>query len=129
MVIGHKVIIEDKVRCEAYQKAIRQVVKNGNIVADIGTGSGLLAYFAIQAGAGKVYAVEKSEIIEDAKRIAIANGWDDKIVFIKGVSTEVELPEKVDVIVLEVIGYFALEENLLKYISDAKKRFLKRVEF
>ena len=43
-------MIQDKVRCESYQKAIHQVVKKGDIVVDIGTGSGLLAFFAIQAG-------------------------------------------------------------------------------
>ena len=57
--------------------------------------------------------------------MAKANNFSRKIVFIKGVSSEVDLPERVDVIVSELIGYFALEEDLLKYLVDAKRRFLK----
>lgn len=125
MILGHKMIITDKVRTGAYQKAILETVKEGDVVVDLGTGSGILAFFACQAGARRVYAIEKEEIIEVAKVIARSNGLKKRIVFIKDVSTEVILPEKVDVIVSELIGYFAIEENLLHFIPDARDRFLK----
>lgn len=126
MIAYHKMLIEDKARCEAFRRAIHQIVKRGDTVADIGTGSGLLAYFALLAGASKVYAIEKGTIIEDAKKVAMANSFAEKIDFIKGLSTEVNLPEKVDVVVSELLGPFALEENIVKYLVDAKTRFLKK---
>lgn len=126
MLLAHKLMLKDRVRCLQYQKAIRQAVKPTDIVCDIGTGSGLLAFFSLQAGAKKVYAIERTNIIDDAKKIARDNGWDKKIVFIKNTSTKVSLPQKVDIIVSELIGFFALEEDLLKYILDAKRRFLKK---
>jgi protein arginine N-methyltransferase 1 len=125
MITDHKILIEDKARCESYQKAIHQVVKRGDAVVDIGTGSGLLAFFALQAGASKVYAIERRDIIEDAKEIAKANNFSKKIVFIKRVSTEVNLSERVDVVVSEIIGHFGIDEGILKYFNDAKRRFLK----
>ena len=39
-----------------------------------GTGSAILAFFAIQAGARKVFAVEASDMAEKASRLVKANG-------------------------------------------------------
>jgi len=124
-VFQHKSMLADQVRMEAYKKAIHEVVKKDDVVADIGTGSGILAFFAVQGGARKVYAIEQSDIIEEAEKLANLNAFDKKIVFIKGRSDKVELPEKVDVITSELIGYFGLEENLHRFKVDARKRFLK----
>jgi len=125
MILAHKMMITDRIRTSAYQKAILETVKEGDVVVDLGTGTGILAFFACQAGARRVYAIEREEIIEVAKEIARANGLKKRIVFIKDVSTEVILPEKVDVIISEILGSFALEENLLQFIPDARDRFLK----
>ncbi|MFQ6082429.1 MAG: 50S ribosomal protein L11 methyltransferase [Candidatus Aminicenantia bacterium] len=125
MILAHEMLITDRIRTGAYQKAILETVKEGDVVVDLGTGTGILAFFACQAGARKVYAIEREEIIEVAKEIARANGLEKRIVFIKDVSTEVTLPEKVDVIISEILGSFAIEENLLQFIPDARDRFLK----
>jgi len=124
-VFQHKTMLGDEVRMDAYRKGIQEVVKEGDVVADIGTGSGILAFFAVQAGARKVYAVEQDSIIEEAEKLAKSNGLENKIVFMKGRSDKVELPEKVDVITSELIGYFGLEENLLHFKINARERFLK----
>jgi protein arginine N-methyltransferase 1 len=118
-------MLADQVRMETYRKAIHEVVKKDDLVVDIGTGSGILSFFAVQAGAKKVYAIEQGEIIHDAEKLAEANGLKEKIIFIKGISNKVDLPEKVDVITSEIIGFFGLEENLLRFKVDARDRFLK----
>jgi 2-polyprenyl-3-methyl-5-hydroxy-6-metoxy-1,4-benzoquinol methylase len=118
-------MLADQVRMEAYKEAIHEVVKKGDVVADIGTGSGILAFLSAKAGAKKVYAIEQNEIIEEAQKLAKTNGLEDRIVFIKGRSDKVELPEKVDVITSELIGFFGIEENLHRFKIDARKRFLK----
>lgn len=122
----HREMLADKVRMGSYRRAIRATVKKGDIVCDIGTGSGILAYFALQAGAQMVFAIEQGDVIEDAKRIAKHNGLGDKIIFINKRSDTAKLPAKVDVITSEFIGYFGLEENLNKFLIDARRRFLKR---
>lgn len=126
MITTHRNMLEDKVRCNSYKKAIMQIIKPGHTVVDIGTGSGLLSYFALMAGAKKVYAIDWGDIIEDSKKIAKCNNFLDRIEFIKNVSTNVVLPTKVDVIISEILGSFAIEEDIVKFLNDAKKRFLKR---
>ncbi|MFC1808774.1 50S ribosomal protein L11 methyltransferase [Candidatus Omnitrophota bacterium] len=124
-IMHHKRMLADQVRMVSYQKAIHETVRKGDIVVDIGTGSGILAFFAIQAGAKKVYAIEKSPVIHEAMSLAKINDLEKKTVFIEERSDKVELPEKVDVIVSELMGLFGLEENLLRFLFDAKERFLK----
>ncbi len=119
-------MMSDRIRMESYRKAVFETVKKGDAVLDLGSGPGILSFFAIQAGARKVYAVEKmAESINLARQIAIKNGFDRSVVFIHGNSKDIDLPEKADVIVSETLGSFALEENTLEFIIDAKRRFLK----
>ena len=125
MLMVHRAMLEDRPRCEAYRRAIHKTVRPGDVVLDLGAGTGLLGYFALQAGAARVYAIEQSNIIHDAQEVAEANGWGDRIIFLCDNSLQVVLPERVDVIVSELIGCLGLDENILRYLVDAKARFLK----
>lgn len=118
-------MVEDRVRIEAYREAIKETVSPGNSVVDIGTGIGILAFFACQANAKRVYAIEKSSVINVARTLSRVNRFDEKVVFIHKLSTEVELPEKVDLLVTETLGTFGLDENILRYVIDGRDRFLK----
>lgn len=116
----HQVLLNDAIRMAAYRKAIQSAVKPGMVVADVGAGLGVLSRMAIDAGAKKVYAIEF-----DADTIANADR-DEKIIWKQGLSGDIHLPEKVDVIVSETLGSLALDENTLPTLIDARKRFLKR---
>lgn len=118
-------MLSDEVRTKAYKKAIQQTVKKGDIVVDLGSGTGILGLMAIKAGASKVYMIEKSDSIELAKEIVAHNGLNDKVVFFQSNSLEVVLPEKVDIIISETLGSFGIDENTVPFIVDARKRFLK----
>jgi len=122
----HHEMLIDKVRVESYQQAILQVVQKGDVVLDLGCGTGILSLFACRAGARRVYAVEAEPVIEIAKRVIEDNGYTDRIIFMNDWSTYVELPEKVDVIVTETIGNLGFEEGILDWVADARKRFLKK---
>ncbi len=124
-VVSHAALVNDEARCEPYRKAIREVVKQGDVVVDIGTGSGILAFFAIQAGARRVYAIEALDTVYMARHLAIQNNMQQKVVFMKGLSYTINLPEPVDVVVGENLGHFGLEENILDIYEDARARFLK----
>jgi protein arginine N-methyltransferase 1 len=121
---GYGKIIADGERTEAYRQALRQAVKPGAAVLDIGTGTGILALLACQCGARRVYAIEPGDVIEVARELAGANGYADRIVFIQALSTQVTLPEPVDVIVSDLHGIFPLFEKGIAAIIDARRRFL-----
>ncbi len=120
----HAGMLYDNERIEKYSAAIRQVVKEGDVVADIGTGTGLLAFLCLKAGAKRVHAIERSSVIDWAKEIADKNGFDDRIVFHEEDSRGCELGEKVNVVVSELIGHIAFEEGMAEALFDAKERFL-----
>ena len=121
----HCSLLADKARTQSYRRAIFETVKAGDIVLDLGTGTGILAFFACQAGAQRVYAVEQCEIVEVAKEVCCKNGFADRVIFFREPSYRVALPEKVDVLLTETVGNFGLEEGILGLIIDARKRFLK----
>lgn len=69
----HEEMVADAVRVDSYHEAIRRHVRPGDVVVDLGTGTGILALFAAQQQAKQVYALDHSPFIEVARRIADAN--------------------------------------------------------
>ena len=121
----HRHYLEDQVRLTAFRRAIQESVVPGAVVVDLGSGTGVLGLLACQAGAKRVYSIEESSLIELARDICQANGFADRIRFIKGLSTRVSLPEQADVILADQIGHFGFEAGLFDYFCDARSRFLK----
>lgn len=120
-------MLKDSIRTISYRDAIifNSASFKDKIVLDIGCGTGILSMFAVQAGAKHVYAIEMSEIIEQAKKIVEKNGLKDKITLIKGRVEEIELPvEKVDIIISEWMGYFLLYESMLNTVLYARDKWL-----
>lgn len=118
-------MICDRVRTEAFRRAIEAVVRPGDVVLDVGAGSGILSIFAARAGAARVYAVEATTIAGVAERLAIANEVSDVVRVIQGDMFDVELPERVDVIVSEWLGGFGIDEGMLVPVIAARDRCLK----
>ena len=121
----HRTMIRDRVRTEAFRRAIDSVVRPGDIVLDVGAGSGILSVFAARAGAGSVYAVERTSIAVLAEQLAAANGVAETVTVIHGEVMDIELPEQVDVIVSEWLGGFGIDEGMLAPVIAARDRWLK----
>ncbi|WP_310450204.1 50S ribosomal protein L11 methyltransferase [Sulfuritalea sp.] len=116
----------DEERTMAFAKAIAATVRPGDVVVDMGTGSGVLAMLAARAGAKKVYAIEIDRSnIATLDAVFRANGLEDRIVLIHGDVCKVDLPEKVDVIIGEMIAT-ALIEELQVLATNNMLRFAKR---
>jgi predicted RNA methylase len=83
----------DADRAQAFERAIREVVRPGMSVLDIGTGSGLLAMMAARAGAGHVLAIERDPVIADvARRNIEENGFHRQVHVINGDASQWRLP-------------------------------------
>lgn len=121
----HVAMLDDRPRTSAFLEALREVVQPGDVVVDVGTGTGVLAVAAAQAGANKVYAIEAGGASRWAKAIFRANGFEDRITLVEGWSSQITLPEPADVLVSETIGNEALGEHVLEMVRDARKRLLK----
>jgi 2-polyprenyl-3-methyl-5-hydroxy-6-metoxy-1,4-benzoquinol methylase len=121
----HIEMLNDRQRTELFIAGLNQVVRPGDVVVDIGTGSGVLAAAAARAGAARVYAVEASGIADVAQAVFAANAVADRVTVIRGWSTQIELPERADVLVSEMIGHDPLGEHLLPITIDARQRLLK----
>jgi protein arginine N-methyltransferase 1 len=123
--VEHARMLHDDRRTNDYLAALAAAIRPSDVVLDIGTGSGVLAIAAAQAGARRVYAVEASDIAETAERNFSLNGVSDRVTLIPGWSRQIELPEQADLLVSEVIGNEPLEEEILETTLDARRRLLK----
>jgi type I protein arginine methyltransferase len=90
-------------------------------VLDVGAGSGILSFFAAQAEARKVYAVEASNMAKYAHQLVQSNRVGDKITIIQGIIEDINLPEKVDIIISQPMGYMLFNERMLETFLHAKK--------
>lgn len=120
----HIAMLEDPVRKTAFQQGVRETVREGDVVLDLGTGSGILAITAAQAGARKVYAVEPAGTVHLARSVAERNGFADRIEFIRGWSPQLELPEPADVLLTDIVGNEALDMQIWETLDDARRRLL-----
>ena len=122
--LEHARMLHDSRRTGDYLTAIAAAVRPGDVVLDIGTGSGVLAVAAARAGARHVYAIEASDIASVAERVFAVNGVADRVTLVPGWSRQVDLPELADLLVSEIIGSEPLEEEILETTLDARRRLL-----
>lgn len=121
----HRQYLADRPRVEALRRAVHAVVRQGDVVLDLGCGTGILGLMACEAGAARVYAIDHSGMIELARAIAHASPFASRLTHIAGHSTAVDLPERADVLVFDQIGRLGFDAGLLEFALDARRRLLK----
>lgn len=113
-------------RLERYRQAIMVAISPGDVVVDLGSGTGILGLLALQSGAKRVYAIEESPAVDLARALAAAHGQADRMVFFNCRSTLVHLPEPADVLIADVGDLFVMEPGGLQAIADARQRMLRK---
>jgi hypothetical protein len=121
----HLGYLTDSARLERYRLAIAQTVSAGDLVADVGSGTAVLGLMCLQAGAGHVHAIDSTAAIELARASLAQAGWAAQSTMHLGKSYRVALPERVDVLICDHVGYFGFDYGLVALLADARKRFLK----
>lgn len=128
--LWHFEIIHDAPRNEAYAQALMHHVRPGMVVFEVGAGTGLLAMLAVRAGAAHVYTCERRlDVAETAREIIARNGMSDRITVIAkdvdNMQLGVDLPQRADLFVAELLDNHLLGENVLPITETARARFLK----
>jgi protein arginine N-methyltransferase 1 len=123
-IVDYGRMVGDRLRTKAYARAIEQVVKTGDVVLDLGAGTGLFAMLACRAGARRVFAVDTSPYLQIAREFAALNGFANRIECIEGDSRELTLPEPANVIVADVRGVLPFFASGLLSMIDARTRHL-----
>jgi protein arginine N-methyltransferase 1 len=121
----HRTLIADQIRNEAFFAALKAAIVPGkSVVADIGAGTGLLGLMASKLGAKEVFLFETAEVAGVAAAVLKANKAKH-CHLIPCHSTEFHDKLAADIIVSETLGNYALEENIIATLADARQRFLK----
>lgn len=121
----HRKLLSDAPRNQAFYAALKAHITPGKTtVADLGAGTGFLSFLARQLGAAECTLIDYTDTLDLAIQLARANKVDG-LQFIKAHSAELKRPAKVDLVVSETLGNYALEENLLETVIDAR-RYLKK---
>lgn len=116
-------MLDDPARIEAYRRAIAQCVRPGDVTVEVGAGLGTYSFFACQAGAARVYAIEDSAA-DALEALARRQGFGDRLRVIRGNSLGVTLPERADWVIIEDFHSAFLGSGLAPVMRDAAERFL-----
>lgn len=95
-------LLSDEQRLSAIKEAIDEHVSEEDVVADLGAGAGVLSYLAAEK-ANQVYAVEMEREVYEKGQELLGNEGIENVEYIHGDARDVELPEKVDVVMCEML--------------------------
>ena len=95
----------DEKRTKLFESEIRSVIKEGMIVLDAGSGTGVMAMISAKAGASKVFAVEIApDLAALIERNTLANGLSNVVSVINEDITKVKFDDKrIDLVVMEML--------------------------
>jgi SAM-dependent methyltransferase len=117
----HRRMLDDDLRMDAFERAIRAVVRPGDVVLDLGAGTGVLAMLAARCGAARVHAVESMGVARVARELVAANGFADRIVVHEADAITMAPVEAVDVVVSDFLGCFLVDDGMLDAVAAAAR--------
>ncbi|MHA1907549.1 MAG: 50S ribosomal protein L11 methyltransferase [Candidatus Thorarchaeota archaeon] len=119
-------LLGQRTRILKFAEAIQRVVKPGMRVVDIGTGSGVLAILAAQAGAEEVTAIDiNMDSIRYAKMAARMNGLDENINFEVAHFLDFKTENRYDVVICEMLSSMMLIEQQIPASRHAITHLMK----
>jgi protein arginine N-methyltransferase 1 len=116
--------LADPTRVQVWQKACERYVRPGQVVLDACTGTGLRTFLAAARQPRKLYAVDGSRLLDTAQWVARRNGLEN-IDFVRAHPWQYPAPEKVDVLLHELLGDALFDAGLVPRMLDLRSRMLK----
>ena len=121
----HFNMLHDKMRMEYFENAINMVVQPNDVVLELGSGTGVLSYFASKK-AKKVYSVEYNEELVEASRKILSYNNCLNVEVIHADAFEYVPPEPVQVVICEMLHVGLLRERQLEVIKMFKENYVKK---
>lgn len=112
-------------RNDLYRAAIGAVLKEGDKVADLGCGVGVLGFLCLEAGAAKVYGIDHSDAIHLARESAVRAGYRERYECMANSTFWERLPEPVDLLICDHVGFLGVDYGIINMLTDARDRMLK----
>jgi len=114
----HARLLGDVHRVDAYERAIRRLVRPGDVVLDLGCGTGILAMLAARRGA-RVHAVESMAVAGLAEELVARNGLADRVTVHRADARTFAPVEPVDLVVSDFLGCFLIDDRMLPAVVAA----------
>ncbi len=122
--IYYKIMETDEVRVNAYKQAFNAYDFTDKIVCEAGIGTLALTQHFLDK-VKKAYLIENNPDLKDFIQQKIEkHGWQDKVVLLFGDAMKIELPEKVDYIVGELMSIYCGNEYQVQIFKHLRQ-FLK----
>jgi protein arginine N-methyltransferase 1 len=120
----YRELLRQNTRIEPFRRALRVLIEPTDRVLEVGAGVGTYSFFAAEAGASSVWAVEGDPIVHVAETIAKLNGYADKIEFFRGWIPEVSLPDRASVLIFEDFPPRLLDARTYRLMEKLYERYL-----
>lgn len=121
----HLAYLSDAARLARFEAALSALVRPGDIVADLGCGSGVLGLLALKAGAASVVSIDAGAMLEVARESFRRSGALERARFVRGRAQRVDIAERADLAVCDHVGYLGLDYGIVDLLRDARERLLK----
>ncbi|MDX8034131.1 50S ribosomal protein L11 methyltransferase [Lentzea sp. BCCO 10_0856] len=126
LLLMHQVMLADRPRLHAYDQALASVVREGDVVVDVGAGTLVLSMLALRHGAAHVYAIEADPAMAAvAEQIIRQNDLGDRLTLVQGEARIAKLPQAADVVVSEMMGNLGPEEQMVEVLGAVARRNLR----
>jgi predicted RNA methylase len=122
----HYNMLRDKARLSAFRSALAKIIPEGGKVLELGGGTGIMSFYAAQR-ASKVWCVERDpKLVDAANRLLAINPHAGRVQVILADASEWLPPERVDVVICEMVHVAILREKQIQVINAFKRAYAER---
>jgi type I protein arginine methyltransferase len=118
----HFQMLSDTPRVQSFKAAIERVVKPHHQVVELGSGTGVLSFFAASIGAN-VQSIEfNPDLVIASRKFLDKNGVGDRVTVIEADATKWTPDQPVDVVVCEMLHSALLREKQVEVIQSFREK-------